>query len=612
MMIGLGLTVVPRIKDKTVFWYFAVSSVAVIFILFTRLFPEIPISVVGRQLDMLKAQLSSQRMSYLGLVVLFLAFGSVLTFLKHKLVIIKPGQLVPIIVAGILTFMAIILFNPFHLTNLTHTFVISVSKHAERWRDVYEWHPAFNWDNPVGTAVPFLIMYIVAWFILILWGMAHILTSLSPRPSGAKALRRQGENTCHLPKIDLPLFVMGAFTIYMAIRSRRFIPIAAFVACPLMAVFLQQVIVAISAGVHKGRDGRPVTGGASPVLQKYLAAVIAVPVVVFGIWVGMRYKYVYLDPWPDDPEFASVFMRMTASFQKPFVAGRFMKLNKLRGNMLNYWTEGGFIAYAEEPDPNTGKIPLQLYMDGRAQAAYDRKTFDEWSFIWGGGNAGGNAKMRGQKLSQQDSIKMGQEINDTLKQDDVWVVLVPALQFRSNLIEGLATHPHWIPAFIDNNQKLLVDYTHEQGRRLIQGITNGGTIYPDEFTRLLNMGFFLLNYDARPEVRQEALTYLIKAVQENPSPVPMFQVVAIAGHYTELKEQITTFCLEYVQQCEDKEAEILKRDGARWRFETARMACAYLNQDAKEKNDQEALTRYTDKYNKYETLRDSVSEGKRW
>ena len=73
----------------------------------------------------------------------------------------------------------VIIFNPFHLTNLTHTFVISVSKHAERWRDVHEWHPAFAWDNPVGTAVPFLVMYIIAWVVLAVWVVVLILTSRS-------------------------------------------------------------------------------------------------------------------------------------------------------------------------------------------------------------------------------------------------------------------------------------------------------------------------------------------------------------------------------------------------------------------------------------------------
>ncbi len=76
---------------------------------------------------------------------------------------------------------------------------------------------------------------------------------------------------------------------------------------------------------------------------------------------------------------------MTASYAKPFEACEFMRLNKLSGIMFNYWTEGGFIAWGQEPDPETGRIPLQLFMDGRAQAAYDVSVFDLWSDIFSGG-----------------------------------------------------------------------------------------------------------------------------------------------------------------------------------------------------------------------------------
>ena len=101
----------------------------------------------------------------------------------------------------------------------------------------------------------------------------------------------------------------------------------------------------------------------------------------FGAWVGWKFNEIYLEYWPADSKLTSVFMRMTASDAKQFYASQFIRDNKLQGNMFNYWTEGGFIAWGQTPDPNTGKTPLQLFMDGRAQAAYDVKTFDRWSEI---------------------------------------------------------------------------------------------------------------------------------------------------------------------------------------------------------------------------------------
>ena len=61
--------------------------------------------------------------------------------------------------AGVLSFIAMVVFNPYHLTNLTHTFIITVSEHAAEWKNVNEWHSAFALSNPVGKSFPFLIMF---------------------------------------------------------------------------------------------------------------------------------------------------------------------------------------------------------------------------------------------------------------------------------------------------------------------------------------------------------------------------------------------------------------------------------------------------------------------
>ena len=68
-----------------------------------------------------------------------------------------------------------VIFNPFHLTNLTHTFLISISKHAEMWRSVNEWHPAFEWDNPVGTGFPFFVLVVLGSSVFVLWFFSRLL-----------------------------------------------------------------------------------------------------------------------------------------------------------------------------------------------------------------------------------------------------------------------------------------------------------------------------------------------------------------------------------------------------------------------------------------------------
>ena len=104
-----------------------------------------------------------------------------------------PGTTLPAIwhtiAAGALAFIVSIIFNPFHLTNLTHTFQISISANAEGWRNVHEWWPAFRWDNPVGTAFPFMVMMMVGIWLLVIWVFSRLLIPKQP-----KSPKMQGGN----------------------------------------------------------------------------------------------------------------------------------------------------------------------------------------------------------------------------------------------------------------------------------------------------------------------------------------------------------------------------------------------------------------------------------
>ena len=127
------------------------------------------------------------RLSYIGIFSFAMVLGAVVLFLKDKVVrVLDIRGILHTMAAGVVAFVAMVIFNPFHLTNLTHTFVISISKQAERWRNVHEWHRAFDWTNPVGTAVPFLIMYILAWLVLLAWAIVLIRAHRSPAAPSAR------------------------------------------------------------------------------------------------------------------------------------------------------------------------------------------------------------------------------------------------------------------------------------------------------------------------------------------------------------------------------------------------------------------------------------------
>ena len=59
--------------------------------------------------------------------------------------------------------------------------------------------------------------------------------------------KKKDSGSFQWPKINISLIIIAALTIYMAVRSRRFIPIAAIAGCPIIAMFINQLIHSISA-----------------------------------------------------------------------------------------------------------------------------------------------------------------------------------------------------------------------------------------------------------------------------------------------------------------------------------------------------------------------------
>lgn len=679
-------------------------------------------------------------------------------FPKYFVSIGKRG-LIHTFAAGSATLLACLVFNPFHLTNITHTFIISFSKHAEMWREVHEWHPAFAWKNPVGTGFPFLVMLVMFIGLAVFWIFSrfisptqenieknsdlekqrfglmtnifgwpasaficyvaflalsfcdaatglfisilfvgiillsirinvHIIYSLiliipvflelSSKQKGyagvyiypflilpvfvgifavasmvTKKLRYKPINILFvsaaaigsivlmfvivksfkfisysdsdgigsylmqfidinkrpwhpvyernlghltraynnylftvlyvvnlasivlwlvvplikkawavvpagqeedqgpqysLAKLDIAQIAIVALTVYMAIKSRRFIPIAGFAACPLMAMFITQMAGTISASFNFHKNGRFVV----PSMPKWLTNSFAISgvsaVLVLGTAWGLQYKRVYLDPWPSDTRLTSPFMRMTASYVKPFWVLQFIRENKISGKMFNYWTEGGFIAYGQHPDPETGKTPLQLFMDGRAQAAYEPQAFSNWNMIMAGTRRGAqivrSARARKRRLTNKEYQTIGKELDKVFKAKDVWVVLMPIGSKSELIIKSLEAHPDWAVAFYNNKQKMLVDTKTEQGESLIVGIGDGSTKFPDEFSRHLTVAHNILSVNKNPQQAKLGLKHAIAAFEAYPCQVAMVEITGVVFKFKdqELTRSAIAFC----------------------------------------------------------------------
>jgi len=748
------------------------------------------------------------------MLVPFVALNFLTSFSKRRFASIGLKGIHHSIAAGFVAFLAVVIFNPFHLTNLTHTIIISVSEHAKMWRTVHEWWPGFAWTNPVGTGFPFLILFIlsiglplcwlfsrflvprflkapkneleaqeklftilitilgcaaavfICWVtfisfslvdygffdificavfvailllsiyksvhfiyaavlltLLALWSgdvdagytgryiypfcllpayvILHIFVSMFSKTIKVKprniifvaitvvaalllmtvifnpfkfepsvwsvkhfldlhrvwhpkhernlgmtyeylfpvlyilnvasiiiwlTLRRlqtlfgrlpskideePQADLYQLPKMDLAMMTIAALTVYMAYRSRRFIPIAAIAACPIVAMFIDQIARTISAARNFHKQNSLTVSPMPYNLQIFFSVFGVIAVLVFGIGWGLKFKHVYLDPWPPDPKLTSVFIRMTASHAKPFYACKFIKDNKLEGKMFNYWTEGGFIAWGQEPDPNTGRTPLQLFMDGRAQAAYEPRAYQRWQEVLSGGPTVQSARIRKRKLTAADYVKIGRWADKQLKNYKVWVVLMPSAEVNKPFSRGLEHNPNWPLVFFNNKQKLFVDVTTPQGKKVFEGIFNGKTLYPDEFSRNLIIAHNMLLFGKGEDARKRGLDFAIKAFELNPSQAPAREIL-YATKFAELKPLVNDFYKNYFDDFARNKNLYAKQDGYLHRIWVALLTTDYLQRIAKSQKNTKLAQFYGAKRREYNNEQKPLHKRKRW
>lgn len=608
IIVNFVLAAVKNVKPAIASLYQIIITVVVLFAVSGRFFiSEIDSLTGGNQL--FKDYVADGRLSFFVAFTGFVIIAFLLGVFRQRLQTISAKGWFNTVAAAITAFIAMIIFNPFHLTNLTHTFEVSVSEHAKMWKTVNEWHPAFEWDNPVGDEIPFLIMYIIMWVLLAVW----IFALLFKPKIVVRKVRAQIEPQENLsqgqyewPKIDLPLLVIAGLTVYMAIGSRRFIPVAAVAACPILAMFIDSSIRMFVATVNLRKTGRAVMSVFPVGLQRAFAAAALAVVIFLSCWWGYWYKVVYLDPWPDSSYLTSVFMRMSASYAKPFKACQFVRDNKMSGKMFNYWTEGGFLAYGQFPDPNTGKTPLQLYMDGRAQAAYNTDAYQRWMFIMSGGDPVREVEWAGRTMTTEDYKRVGKWLDEQFVKENVWVVFMPAAQFDSVLIKGLETHPDWRPAYMDDEQEIFVNVKTQQGRELYTGIFSGTTKFPDEFSQLLTTGYNIVRLQGGdPNI---AFTMLEKAMSIKPSNTAAIEMIRIAHNQPQLHAKLLKVFSDYFSDYLDNRKNYMKKDGYRDRLMATIIVGNYLSS-----LDAEFKQKYDDQiYPQFGVELEKIAKTSRW
>jgi hypothetical protein len=277
--------------------------------------------------------------------------------------------------------------------------------------------------------------------------------------------------------------------------------------------------------------------------------------------------------------------------------------------MFNYWTEGGFIGYGQQPDPNTGKTPLQLFMDGRAQAAYDRKAYDVWANIMFGGPAVQRARIRKEKYNYAE---IGKWIGAELKKHNVWVVLMPTTPNTNIFVKALERNLNWPVVFLNGKQKLFVDVKSAQGKKLFKDVVSEKAVYPGDFSSNLTVAHNILLFGKGEAAHEKGLEAAFRAFRLNPSAAPMLEIILAGRKTAKLSPLVYNFIRSYLDDFTKNKSTYAKQHGYLHRILAARIAGEYLQQIAKRQKDIKLAQSYGTRIREYNDELKQLRKAQRW
>lgn len=216
------------------------------------------------------------------------------------------------------------------------------------------------------------------------------------------------------------------------------------------------------------------------------------------------------------------------------------------------------------------------------------------------------------RLTASDYKSIGEWIDQQLKKQNVWVVLMPAAQFDSPFAKGLEYCPNWLLVLMNNKDRLFVDVTTPQGRDLYDGMSNGKTVFPDEFCKNLTLAHNLLLFGKGAAAKNQGLDLVFKAYSVNPSPAAMLEVVLVAARFSETRPRVDDFCKQVVDDFIKNKILYAGQNGYRLRVEAIRLASIHSQKVAQARNDTNLAGFYVAQIRNCENERNRLSETQRW
>lgn len=429
--------------------------------------------------------------------------------------------------------------TPWGLTNLTFPFTSMAGEGSELWHAVAEWEPILTSKKIAfgSTTEFFFYLALIPFGFAARWAVER--ASNTPASDDDKPAEPTWWPTtvCHV------LIVL--LTVYMAFGARRFIPYPLLLATPFAAEVIDWALrrrttawatvgiamVTALLGLFVRWDERATYFQQSLTDGQWWpialgAIVVAVPIALFAV----RWRKPHAPGWPviaiavisvaagvsllprvlmqydaDNPghRHPTMLGRMVKFDFFPWQLSRFVNANDLRGRVFNHWHWEGFLRW------RCGDR-LQMFMGGRAQTAYDVKTYSQFLAMYRLANSG-DPQQTSAELSQQ-LIRLGARFVIIPSEAGVFV---PKLAFFSA--------SRWVPIYCDGDAWMFVALNDET-RDLVTRAATGQLEYPDEriasLSRAMCLGATLVN--SRPDA-------YLNAVREAGRALPTAQLYQVAS-----------------------------------------------------------------------------------
>jgi hypothetical protein len=360
---------------------------------------------------------------------------------------VATPSVLPTALAALAVAVALAAFaNPFGLENLTHPFVVGSSA---TWRSVAEWVPLFTSDlTAFGSR--WEICSLAALFVLLL--LARLLAQRRSRSPAATDLDpRAARGRAFFDAAALAVVAI------MAIRARRFVPLALIVlAAPLAAQLAWwQRRVGTTWPTRALAVGLAIAVGlaAPPVIRRYRA---------------------------DNPIFAgtSTFGRMIDAPTFPAGPSEFLRDNGISGRAYAAWEWEGFLRWTD--------TPITVLIGGRAQQVYDEPTF---------------------RLHQ--NLRTGATpARKALGAQQVGLAILPLTALYVAPLGGLVYQEDspWTYVYCDGRHVVLVDTSHPELAAIVASLEAGTLRYPSPAVAATSRMVYLASpkAGAEPEVIRRA------------------------------------------------------------------------------------------------------------